>query len=159
MLKITFAIVLALCFVLPTRAAWAGSPGRRKPPPPLAKLVHQRIVLAKKIEFDSWQVQQRSHPLLKAVARIFREHRKLTVRIEVHSDSRGSAPFNRMRTQNLAEQLKKILVKMGVKAQRLKAVGRGEAYPIDSNRTREGRAKNRRIEFHVIPRKKRRPRP
>jgi len=153
--RITFAIILGVGLFLPTASVWAGSQGRRKAPPPLAKLEKGRIVLKKPIEFASWRVRKTSYPGLRAVANILRKHRKMTVRIEVHSDSRGSARFNQASTQRRAEEIKAHLVKMKTKAHRWVAVGRGEAYPIASNRTAEGRAKNRRIEFRVIPRKRR----
>jgi MYXO-CTERM domain-containing protein len=71
------------------------------------------------------------------------------VRIEVHSDSTGSDADNLRRTASQAEIVRDALVDLGVSADRLVAVGKGESEPIDSNRDEAGRAANRRVEFHV----------
>ena len=46
--------------------------------------------------------------------------------------------------------VKDYLVSQGIAADRLTAVGKGEADPIASNDTKEGRAQNRRVEFNVV---------
>jgi outer membrane protein OmpA-like peptidoglycan-associated protein len=71
------------------------------------------------------------------------------VRIEVHSDSSGSDADNLRRTASQAETVRDVLVDLGVSADRLVAVGKGESEPIDSNRDEAGRAANRRVEFHL----------
>lgn len=158
---ILVTILVGVGFGLAGVPARAGSKGKRKPPPPLAKLVKKRILLAKKIRFASGQVQPTSTslPTLRAVAGLLRKRYTLRVRIEVHTDSRGSARWNQHQSQIKADQLKQILVRMGVKTKRLRAVGRGEVYPIATNRTPAGRAKNSRVELHVIPRHRWRTRP
>lgn len=45
--------------------------------------------------------------------------------------------------------MKDILVEMGWSADKIKVIGKGEENPIADNATREGRAKNRRVEFEV----------
>ncbi|MDW8247052.1 MAG: OmpA family protein, partial [Sandaracinaceae bacterium] len=42
------------------------------------------------------------------------------------------------------------LIEHGIEASRLEAWGCGELHPIDTNRTAEGRQKNRRVEFHIL---------
>ncbi len=42
------------------------------------------------------------------------------------------------------------LRKKGIEGDRLEAEGFGETRPIDTNRTQQGRAKNRRVEFHIV---------
>ena len=71
------------------------------------------------------------------------------VRIEVHSDSEGSDAANLEKTQLRARQILQLLVDLGVSPSRLKADGRGESEPIDSNTDPEGRAANRRVEFRL----------
>jgi len=54
-------------------------------------------------------------------------------------------------SQDRANAVKDYLVSQGVKPEKLRSVGRGEANPIASNDTPEGRANNRRVEIIVQP--------
>ncbi len=74
----------------------------------------------------------------------------LKVEIRGYTDNVGSAAFNLKLSQKRADAVKQWLVKKGIDATRLSAKGYGEANPIASNRTKEGRRKNRRIEFSKI---------
>jgi OmpA-OmpF porin, OOP family len=76
-----------------------------------------------------------------------------TVRLEVvgHSDSIGSPTFNRALSERRAAVIVEALVQQGIAADRLIAVGHGEREPVASNRTAEGRARNRRVEWVVDP--------
>ena len=49
-----------------------------------------------------------------------------------------------------ADAVKKFLVSQGIEANRIYTEGKGEKSPIADNKTREGRAKNRRVEVEVI---------
>lgn len=66
-----------------------------------------------------------------------------------HTDSTGTAAYNLMLSDKRANAVKDYLIKNGVKASRLTAKGFGETKPVDSNSTRSGRAKNRRVEVKV----------
>ena len=81
------------------------------------------------------------------MARVLLSHPDLgRVRIEGHTDMRGDEPLSQQRAQAVLEHL----VKKGVPRERLESVGYGANRPIADNRTREGRAKNRRIEFTIL---------
>jgi OOP family OmpA-OmpF porin len=69
------------------------------------------------------------------------------LRIEVHTDSRGSDDFNQQISERRALAVAKALVAMGVDCKRLVPVGFGETRPIADNRTADGRARNRRTSF------------
>jgi len=71
------------------------------------------------------------------------------VSIEGFTDSRGADDTNLKLSQDRANAVKDYLVSQGVKAEKLRAVGRGEASPIASNDTPEGRANNRRVEIVI----------
>ena len=66
-----------------------------------------------------------------------------------HSDSSGAASTNLKLSGKRASSVKDYLVKKGVDASRLTSEGFGETAPIDSNKTRAGRANNRRVEIKV----------
>jgi OOP family OmpA-OmpF porin len=79
------------------------------------------------------------------VADFMKKYPDVKVTIEGYTDNRGNAAMNKKLSQKRAEAVKEELVKSGVDASRLSAVGYGAANPIADNKTEEGRAKNRRV--------------
>jgi outer membrane protein OmpA-like peptidoglycan-associated protein len=71
------------------------------------------------------------------------------VSIDGYTDSRGADDMNMKLSQDRANAVKDYLVSQGVKAEKIRATGRGEANPIASNETAEGRANNRRVEIVI----------
>lgn len=102
--------------------------------------------------FDRSEVLPRSFPLMDQVAKVMLEHPELQqVVVEGHTDNIGPAAYNRRLSQARAESVCRQLVKRGVDAKRLHAVGRGPDVPADTNDTAAGRERNRRVEFHIVP--------
>jgi outer membrane protein OmpA-like peptidoglycan-associated protein len=79
-----------------------------------------------------------------------RDNPSLDVRIEGHTDSQGSAAANQRLSQKRAEAVRRYLVDQAIAPTRMEAIGYGEDRPLEDNRTAEGRATNRRVEFHII---------
>jgi len=71
------------------------------------------------------------------------------VSVEGFTDSRGADDTNLKLSQERANAVKDYLVSQGVKPEKLRALGRGEASPVASNDTPEGRANNRRVEIVI----------
>ena len=67
-----------------------------------------------------------------------------------HTDSTGPAAYNQALSLRRAESVKAYLVSKGVEANRIYVEGKGETQPVADNRTREGRAQNRRVEIEVV---------
>jgi OOP family OmpA-OmpF porin len=67
-----------------------------------------------------------------------------------HADSTGSDAYNQKLSVRRAESVKAYLVSKGVEPNRIYTEGKGEKQPVASNATKEGRAKNRRVEIEVI---------
>jgi OOP family OmpA-OmpF porin len=67
-----------------------------------------------------------------------------------HADSIGSDAYNQKLSVRRAESVKAYLVSKGIEANRIYTEGKGKKQPVADNRTREGRAKNRRVEIEVI---------
>ena len=70
--------------------------------------------------------------------------------IEGHTDSTGSAAINAKLSEARANAVRDYLISKGVPADHLTAKGYGPSQPIDSNKTRSGRAMNRRVEIKLV---------
>jgi len=98
-------------------------------------------------EFDSAQLTPEAQQELRVVAERLVNNPNVRVSIEGHTDSRGSADYNKRLSQSRAESVAAYLNQLGVSANRMMAIGYGEERPVASNDTAAGRAENRRVEL------------
>ena len=100
---------------------------------------------------DSAEVPEAMAPFLKTAAADLKQLKPGHVlEIAGYTDNTGDAALNLALSQRRAEAVRGALIKYGVDPDMLVAKGYGEADPVASNDTAEGRLKNRRIEYHVI---------
>lgn len=119
---------------------------------PAVVITDGELKITDRVEFEtnSAEIDKRSHEILDAVAEVLTEHPEIElVDIEGHTDDRGYPPSNRKLSQKRAESVKKYLMKKGIWGERMLTSGRGPDVPIASNATEEGRATNRRVQFHI----------
>ncbi len=88
---------------------------------------------------------------LNAVAIVLKEYEKTTVDVIGHTDNVGAEDFNQRLSENRARSVAEYLSGQGILPARLLLAGRGEAQPIASNATPEGRAQNRRVNIQISP--------
>jgi len=74
---------------------------------------------------------------------------ELNLRVEGHTDSTGSADYNQRLSERRAASVRDFLAQHGVAMDRLVAVGYGMDRPVATPETKEGRAKNRRVEIVI----------
>ncbi len=67
-----------------------------------------------------------------------------------HTDWIGTDAYNQKLSVRRAEAVKAYLVSKGIEKNRIYTEGKGEKQPVADNRTKEGRAKNRRVEIEVV---------
>jgi OmpA-OmpF porin, OOP family len=93
-------------------------------------------------------IKKEFYPALDKTKKIFDDYPTMKVQVEGHCDNTGTDAYNQMLSEKRAQAVVDYLVNsVGIDASRLKAVGYGESKPAYSNATKEGRAKNRRVEF------------
>ena len=75
------------------------------------------------------------------------------VRIEIsgHTDNRGNPEANKILSEQRAFEVSNYLIDRGIEQSRIRAAGYGQEKPIADNATEEGRSKNRRTEFTILP--------
>jgi OOP family OmpA-OmpF porin len=109
-----------------------------------------QILEQPKFDFNKAAIKKESDSLLDEVAKVMNDHPEIKrVTVEGHTDSVGSAPFNKLLSQHRAEAVVKWLTDHGIAKERLLAQGMGKEQPIMPNDTEAGRTANRRVEFHI----------
>jgi len=107
---------------------------------------------AKTILFDSGKTsfQKQTFPVLQAITAILKEYPDAKFTIEGHTDTDGVDATNQKLSENRAASVKNYLVENGIAPSRLSSAGFGETKPIDSNKTKAGKANNRRVEVKLV---------
>jgi outer membrane protein OmpA-like peptidoglycan-associated protein len=104
-------------------------------------------------DYNKDTIKSESFQILNDVAQTLTEHPEL-LKVEVagHTDSDGSDTYNEDLSQRRVESVRRYLIEKGINGDRLVAKGYGESKPIASNKTDEGKAKNRRVELVITER-------
>lgn len=113
----------------------------------------QKLYILEKVFFetDSATILDRSHPLLNEVAATLHAHLEiLKVRVEGHTDTRGSAEYNLELSDKRAAEVMAFLIAEGIDPARLISEGYGESTPIDAGDDHDAWARNRRVEFIIL---------
>jgi OOP family OmpA-OmpF porin len=103
-------------------------------------------------DFDKATIKPEGKAVLDEAAALLKKHERVIVEVAGHTDSVGSEAYNQGLSERRANSVKQYLTEQGVTATRLSARGYGEAQPVASNDTKEGRAENRRVELIVLDR-------
>jgi outer membrane protein OmpA-like peptidoglycan-associated protein len=102
-------------------------------------------------ELDEATVQPQFNDTLVSVALVLQKFNKTTVDVYGYTDSSGPDDYNLNLSQRRAVSVATVLSNQGVDQRRFFIQGRGEADPIASNATEQGRAQNRRVEIQLSP--------
>ena len=99
---------------------------------------------------DHYSITKAHRAILDKAVQILLDNPLYEMEIEGHADNVGDEKVNLVFSEVRANVVMKYFLKKGIIADRLKATGYGETKPVESNKTREGRAKNRRVEMKVV---------
>lgn len=98
---------------------------------------------------NSDEIQPESFTQIKKTANILKKYPNAHVRVAGHTDSLGHPDYNVDLSERRAQAVAKQLVSNGVAAENVSFIGYGAARPVATNKTKEGRAANRRVELEV----------
>lgn len=127
-----------------------------EPEPERVTVKEEKLDLTDKVNFetDSAKLLPESEELLSEVAKALEDHPEiLRIQIGGHTDARAGKRYNKGLSKERASSVRQYLIDHGIAGRRLVAKGFGETKPLGSNKTDEGREKNRRVEFKILKRK------
>lgn len=109
----------------------------------------RRSVVLKGVNFETGKatLTEEARAVLRDVAQSLAANPEVRVEVQGHTDNVGSRAFNQRLSQARAQTVAEFLVANGVSPSQVRARGYGFSRPIASNKTAEGRAKNRRVEL------------
>lgn len=99
--------------------------------------------------YNSDEIETDSYNQIRKTANVLKKYPNAHVRVVGHTDSLGDPNYNVDLSQRRAQAVATQLVKNGVAAENVSFIGYGAARPVATNKTREGRAANRRVELEV----------
>jgi OmpA-OmpF porin, OOP family len=107
---------------------------------------------AKTILFDTSKstFQAQTMPVLESITAILKEYNTSKFSIEGHTDNAGKADKNLKLSQDRAAAVVTYLTQNGIAADRLTSAGFGQTMPIADNKTKAGKASNRRVEVKLV---------
>ena len=100
-------------------------------------------------DFDKSTIKPEAAAILDRLVAFMNENKDKRVNLSGHTDSIGTERYNQSLSERRANSARDYLAKKGVDSSRISAQGFGETKPIADNKTKEGRAKNRRVEIKV----------
>ncbi|MCQ2105036.1 MAG: thrombospondin type 3 repeat-containing protein [Fibrobacter sp.] len=105
--------------------------------------------LKKGIEFESGSAKltKSSYATLDDIISLMKKIESANLEVQGHTDNTGSAEGNKKLSQERAQAVVDYFTQNGIDAERVRAVGFGQDKPIADNKTKKGRAKNRRVEL------------
>ncbi len=100
-------------------------------------------------DFDRSNVKPEAAAILDRLVAFMNENKDKKVSLSGHTDNVGTEAYNQRLSERRVSSVQDYIVKKGVENSRVSGQGFGESKPIADNKTREGRAKNRRVEIKV----------
>ena len=99
--------------------------------------------------FDSSTLTAQSSDTLRQVVGVLNQYDQTAIIVQGHTDSTGRDDYNMRLSERRADAVKAFLTRNGISQQRIIAIGYGEAHPVASNDTPDGRVLNRRVDLLI----------
>ena len=117
------------------------------------KLIEEGSVSTNGILFDSGSanIQPQSYGIIRQISQVLMQERDMKLNIIGHTDADGSDDTNLALSKRRADAVKNALITIyNISGNRLQTDGKGESVPVGDNKTTDGKAQNRRVEFVKI---------
>lgn len=121
---------------------------------PMARIAGNKILILEPVNFATDQdvILSESFPVLEEVSQVLKTHPEIQrILIEGHTDSRAGEVYNLDLSKRRAASVRTYLEESGVAPERLCSQGFGQSRPVAENDNEEGMARNRRVEFTILP--------
>ncbi len=116
-----------------------------------ARFCNKPAIIRINFDVDKYNIKPQYHKELKTVGDFLKEFPKSHGEIAGHTDSTATNAYNQKLSERRANSVKEYIIKnFGIAPERISSKGYGEDRPIATNETREGKAKNRRIEANFV---------
>ena len=116
------------------------------PPPPKKEISLKRVYF----DFNKSTLTRKAKATLNETAKILKEDPEVRLELAGYTDGTGTEVYNKGLSDRRSKAVFDYLASKGIAASRMRAVGYGESNPVASNKTEEGRAKNRRVELRIL---------
>lgn len=112
------------------------------------------VIRLNNIFFDtgSSTLRDESFPELDRLTKLLNDNPTMAIEVAGHTDNVGAAEGNLSLSQARSASVREYLVTAGIETDRLTSSGYGEAQPVATNETEDGRQLNRRVEFSILRR-------
>lgn len=130
------------------------APAAVEPPPPPPPAPKEEVITLSDagdvlFEFDKSDLTAEAQSQLTTLLPRLTAADVVSVKVDGHTDSMGSDPYNQALSERRAASVVTFLTEHGVSQAKLSSEGFGESRPVADNSTSEGRAQNRRVELHL----------
>jgi OmpA-OmpF porin, OOP family len=134
-----------------TKNGYLDEDGCPDQPPGSVTVTNTRVEIKDIVRFETGAATLAPSSLatLNDVVQVLKDAPTMRLRVEGHTDAEGADDANMRLSKERAQSVRVYIESQGIDPSRLSSVGYGETKPIDTNRTPNGRAKNRRVEFHI----------
>jgi len=113
--------------------------------------VIDKFTLTINFDFDKSKIRTKDKGQLQQAIDFVKKYKGYKIKLEGHTDWIGTEQYNQRLSEKRSEATSKYLIEKGsVAAQQISSVGYGELNPVASNKNRDGRAKNRRVEILIL---------
>lgn len=101
-------------------------------------------------DFDSYALRGETKSNLNELSGTMKEYRDTDIKVLGHTDSQGTAEYNKKLSEQRAASVSNYIVAQGIGSERIVREGFGEVDPVATNDTEEGRQQNRRVEIVIV---------
>jgi OOP family OmpA-OmpF porin len=129
-----------------------GAFAQQSEPAPAASPAVQKVSVkgTARFDFNKATVNEEDGLKLMKEVRSMKNVTWQTITVAGHTDNLGPEPYNVKLSEKRAQAVEEFLVGKGVKPERIKTEAKGPHEPVASNKTKEGRAQNRRTEIEFV---------